>query len=185
MIVSIILGMGLPTSACYIIASTIAVPILTKMGIEPFQAHFFVLYFAVISTITPPVALSSYVAAGMSGASTNRVSLAAFKLALAAFIIPFFFIYNPSILLITDSNLIIIWSVITSLFGIFLLAASLEGYLFVDIPMWLRFVLFGASISFITPRLSFNIAGVALVSICSIIIYNIRKKKALDGAVHL
>jgi len=185
MIVSIILGMGLPTSACYIIASTIAVPILTKMGIEPFQAHFFVLYFAVISTITPPVALSSYVAAGMSGASTNRVSLAAFKLALAAFIIPFFFIYNPSILLITDSNLIIIWSVITSLFGIFLLSASLEGYLFVDIPMWLRFVLSGASISFITPRLSFNIAGVALVSICSIIIYNIRKKKALDGVAHL
>jgi len=184
MVVSIILGMGLPTSACYIIASSIAVPILIKMGIEPFQAHFFVLYYAVISTITPPVALSSYVAAGMSGADINKVGLAAFKLALAAFIIPFFFIYSPAMLLIADSNLIIIGSAITALFGTFLLAISLEGYLLVNIPIWLRFVLFGASISLTAPGFLSDMIGLAVFLICAVIIYNIFKKETLGGSIH-
>ena len=184
MVVSIILGMGLPTSACYIIASSIAVPILIKMGIEPFQAHFFVLYYAVISTITPPVALSSYVAAGMSGADINKVCLAAFKLALAAFIIPFFFIYSPAMLLIADSNLIIIGSAITALFGTFLLAISLEGYLLVNIPIWLRFVLFGASISLTAPGFLSDMIGLAVFLICAVIIYNIFKKETLGGSIH-
>ena len=184
MIVSIILGMGLPTSACYIIAASISVPILTKMGIAPFQAHFFVLYYAVISTVTPPVALASYVAAGMSGADPNKVGIAAFKLALAAFIIPFFFIYNPAMLLIADSVWIIIWSAITALFGTFLLAVSLEGYLLVPIPGWLRVVFFAAALSLMAPGLMSDIAGVALLSICAFTIFNIRKKKkALSSIV--
>lgn len=80
MVVSIILGMGLPTSACYIIAASIAVPILISMQVPAFQAHFFVMYFAILSTVTPPVALSSYVGAGMAGADPNKVGWIAFRL---------------------------------------------------------------------------------------------------------
>jgi TRAP transporter 4TM/12TM fusion protein len=179
MIVSIILGMGLPTSACYIIASSISVPILTKMGVAPFQAHFFVLYFSVISTVTPPVALASYVAAGMSGASTTKVGYAAFRLALAAFIIPFFFIYNPAMLLIADSSMTIVWATITALFGTYLLALALEGYFLVHLPMWTRFISFVAAILLMTPGLSTDLIGAALVAIMGVTIFIIRKKNGV------
>lgn len=180
MVVSIILGMGLPTSACYIIAATISVPILTAMGVPAFQAHFFVLYFSVISTVTPPVALASYVAAGMSGANTNQVGIAAFRLALAAFIIPFFFIYNPAMLLIADSAITIIWATITALFGTYLLALALEGYFLVPLPMWLRGISFAAALLLMTPGLTTDIMGAALVLIMGLSIYSLRKKAVVE-----
>lgn len=178
MVVSIVLGMGLPTSACYIIAATISVPILTQMDVPAFQAHFFVLYYAVISTITPPVALSSYVGAGMAGADPNKVGIAAFRLALAAFIIPFFFVYNPAMLLIAPNKLIIAWAALTGLFGTFLLAVSLEGYLLASLPIWLRVVCFAAALSLMAPGIISDIAGVVLVAVLAVGIFYIRKKKA-------
>lgn len=183
MVVSIILGMGLPTSACYIIAASISVPILTKMGVAPFQAHFFVLYFSVISTVTPPVALASYVAAGMSGASTTKVGYAAFRLALAAFIIPFFFIYNPAMLLIADSTMTIVWATITALFGTYLLALALEGYLLVHLPMWTRVISFIAAILLMTPGLSTDLIGAGLVAVMGVTIFIIRKKNEEKGTM--
>ena len=182
MVVSIILGMGLPTSACYIIAASISVPILTKMGVPPFQAHFFVLYFSVISTVTPPVALASYVAAGMSGANTNQVGIAAFRLALAAFIIPFFFIYNPAMLLIADSWVTIAWATITALFGTYLLALALEGYFLVTLPMWTRAISFVAAILLMTPGVATDVIGAALVAVIGLTIYTIRRKNSTKEA---
>jgi TRAP transporter 4TM/12TM fusion protein len=176
MVVSIILGMGLPTSACYIISASIAVPILTKMGIPPFQAHFFVMYFSILSTITPPVALSSYVGAGMAGANPNEVGFIGFKLALAGFIVPFFFIYSPAMLLISDSTLAIVWAAITGLFGTFLLAVSIEGYLTVSLPAWVRVFLFAAALTFIAPGIQTDIAGVVLLVVSFMAIMAIRKK---------
>ncbi len=176
MVVSIILGMGLPTSACYIIAATIAVPILRAMEVDAFQAHFFVLYFAVVSTITPPVALSSYVAAGMSGGNVTQVSLAAFRLAIAAFIIPFFFIYNPAMLLIADSNWIILWAAVTALVGTYLLSAGIEGYLMVDLPWWTRIVSIGAALTFMYPGTMSDIAGAVLLAIMALYIFRAKKK---------
>jgi TRAP transporter 4TM/12TM fusion protein len=176
MIVSIILGMGLPTSACYIIAATIAVPILRAMGVEAFQAHFFVLYYAVVSTVTPPVALSAYVGAGMAGASPNKVGFAAFRLALAAFIIPFFFIYNPAMLLIGDSWIVIALAVLTALFGTFLLSTALEGYLIVKLPFWTRLVSFGAAVSLMAPGVYSDFIGIALLAILAGTIFIIHKK---------
>jgi TRAP transporter 4TM/12TM fusion protein len=182
MIVSIILGMGLPTSACYIIAATIAVPILRAMDIGAFQAHFFVLYFAVISTITPPVALASYVAAGMCGGKVTKVGFAAFRLALAAFIIPYFFIYNPAMLLIADSNWVIAWSAITALFGTYLLSAGLEGYLTVNLPWWTRIVSFAAALTLMYPGTVSDITGIILLGVMTVTILSIRKKnKVLKG----
>lgn len=179
MVVSIILGMGLPTSACYIISASIAVPILTKMGIPPFQAHFFVMYFSILSTITPPVALSSYVGAGMAGANPNEVGFIGFKLALAGFIVPFFFIYSPAMLLISDSTFAIVWAAITGLFGTFLLAVSIEGYLTVRLPVWIRVFLFAAALTFIAPGVQTDIAGVVLLVVSFMAIIAIRKKSVL------
>ncbi|MDW7661000.1 MAG: TRAP transporter permease [Bacillota bacterium] len=179
MVVSIILGMGLPTSACYIISASIAVPILTKMGIAPFQAHFFVMYFSILSTITPPVALSSYVGAGMAGANPNEVGFIGFKLALAGFIIPFFFIYSPAMLLISDSSIAIVWAAITGLIGTFLLATSIEGYLTVRLPAWIRVFLFAAALTFIAPGIQSDIAGAVLLGVSFMAILAIRKKSAL------
>lgn len=177
MIVSIILGMGLPTSACYIIASTIAVPILTKMGVAPFQAHFFVMYFSIISTVTPPVALASYVGAGMAGANPNEVGYSAFKLALAGFIVPFFFVYSPAMLLIADSTWIIVQSAITGLFGIFLLAVSVEGYLQIKLPWWLRIGFLVASIMLIDPGVYSDIIGLALFGIFMLVIRVLKTRR--------
>ncbi|TFG81965.1 MAG: TRAP transporter permease [Spirochaetales bacterium] len=162
MVVSIILGMGLPTSACYVISASIAVPILTKMGVPLFQAHFFVLYYAALSTITPPVALSAYVGAGMAGASPNKVGWTAFRLAIAGFIVPFFFIYEPAMLLISDSALFIIWSALTGLGGTFLLAIAAEGYLTMRLPVYLRVYFLGAAISLIIPGLMTDLIGIGM-----------------------
>jgi len=165
MIVSIILGMGLPTSACYVIAASIAVPILTKMGVSPFQAHFFVFYYACLSTITPPVALAAYVAAGLSGAKSSKVGWTAFKLAAAGFIVPFFFIYSPAMLLVDANALQIVWAAISGLIGTYLLSVAIEGYLKIDLPLWLRPVFFVAAILLIAPGITTDLIGAGLAAI--------------------
>lgn len=162
MVVSIILGMGLPTSACYVIAASIAVPILTKMGVAPFQAHFFIFYYACLSTITPPVALAAYVGAGLAGAKSSQVGWTAFKLALAGFIVPFFFVYSPAMLLIADSWTQIVWATVTGLAGTALLAVAIEGYLSIKLPLWLRPVFFAAALLMITPGVSTDMIGLGL-----------------------
>jgi TRAP transporter 4TM/12TM fusion protein len=162
MVVSIILGMGLPTSACYVIAASIAVPILTKMGVAPFQAHFFIFYYACLSTITPPVALAAYVGAGLAGAKSSTVGWTAFKLALAGFIVPFFFVYSPAMLLIADSATQIIWAAVTGLAGTFLLSVGVEGYLTVKLPIWLRPVFIAAALLLIAPGVTTDLIGLGL-----------------------
>ncbi|MDR1875216.1 MAG: TRAP transporter permease [Synergistaceae bacterium] len=162
MVVSIILGMGLPTSACYIIAASIAIPILREMKVPALQAHMFVFYYSCLSTVTPPVALASYVAAGLSGSSTNEVGWAAFRLALAGFIVPFFFIYSPAMLLEADSNLIIAWAFVSAFIGTALLAVAIEGYLYLQLPVLLRMVFFIAALTLIEPGLTTDCVGFAL-----------------------
>ncbi|MBP6332036.1 MAG: TRAP transporter permease [Aminivibrio sp.] len=180
MVVSIVLGMGLPTSACYIIAATIAVPILAELNVPGLQAHFFVFYFSCLSTVTPPVALASYVAAGMSGAGTNEVGWAAFKLALAGFIVPFFFIYAPAVILIADSAMVIAWAAFTGLIGTALLAVAVEGYLFRNLPWLLRVLFFGGAVLLMAPGLYSDIAGfgIAAVAIAWAVVL---KKRGVSG----
>jgi len=179
MVVAIILGMGLPTSACYVIAASIAVPILTKMGVAPFQAHFFIFYYACLSTITPPVALAAYVGAGLAGAKSSQVGWAAFKLALAGFIVPFFFIYSPAMLLIADSFTQIIWATVTGLAGTALLAVGVEGYLTIKLPIWLRPVFIAAALLLITPGITTDIIGVVLALAGWLAIQLLKRNKAV------
>ncbi len=176
MVVAIILGLGLPTSACYVITASICAPILIKVGLSPFQAHFFVFYYSCLSTVSPPIALAAYVAAGIAGANTDKVGWMAFRLALAGFIVPFFFIYQPGMLLMgpdAAGALILngahtldwIMSVIFGLAGIWLLAVAVEGYFLIAFPIWLRPFFFVAAILFIGPALVKTSIGVVLAAI--------------------
>ncbi len=162
MFVSIILGMGLPTSACYVIAASICVSILRNVGVDMMQAHMFVLYYAVLSTITPPVALAAYVGAGIAGANPNKVGWTAFRLALAGFIIPFFFIYSPAMLLIADTKLQIVQAVITALVGVYLLAAGSEGHFFGQANWFIRIILLAAAFTLIKPGIISDLVGLVL-----------------------
>lgn len=178
MVVSIILGMGLPTSACYVIAASITVPILTKMGVPLFQAHFFTLYYAALSTITPPVALAAYVGAGMAGAKPNEVGWIAFRLALAGFIVPFFFVYAPEMILISDSVWAIVLSAVSGLAGVFLLAIAIEGYFLTKLPIYLRVLALAAAMLLIIPGWETDLIGLGLAALGTLAILLMKSRKA-------
>jgi len=175
--VAIVLGLGLPTSACYVITSSICVPILTKVGVAPFQAHFFVFYYSCLSTVTPPIALAAYVAAGIANASTDKVGWAAFKLALAGFIVPFFFIYSPKMLLVDTNAFGIIFAAVSGIVGVFLLAVSIEGYLHIKLPIWLRPVFFVASILFIAPSVTTTLIGLGIAVVAYLLVLMLKRKQ--------
>ena len=125
MIASMILGMGLPTSAAYILIVAIAAPAMIQAGVPPVAAHLFILYFGVFSAITPPVAISSYAAAGMAGASPMQTSLLAFRFSIPAFVVPYLFIYHEELLLV-GAPLDIVYRIVTCLIGMILLAAGVS-----------------------------------------------------------
>jgi TRAP-type uncharacterized transport system fused permease subunit len=124
-VVTIVLGMGLPTVAAYAITGTVVAPAIIRLGVEPLAAHLFVLYFAAMSAITPPVALASYAAAAVGRASVWEVSLTAFKLGLAGFIVPFLFVYRPEIML-SGATLVILFEVAIAIIAILSIAAALQ-----------------------------------------------------------
>ncbi|RKL65014.1 C4-dicarboxylate ABC transporter [Salipaludibacillus neizhouensis] len=127
MFISILLGMGMPTTAAYAVAASVVAPGLINLGIEPLFAHMFVFYFAVMSAITPPVALAAYAAAGIAGTDPMKTGVQAFRLGIAAFIVPFMFIYSPEILMV-GSALEITIAVFTASIGIYLLAAAVQAW---------------------------------------------------------
>ncbi|MGB4587382.1 MAG: TRAP transporter permease [Rectinemataceae bacterium] len=183
MIVAIILGLGLPTSACYVITASICAPILIKVGLPPFLAHFFVFYYSCLSTVTPPIALAAYVAAGIANANADKVGWMAFRLALAGFIVPFFFIYSPAMVLMgADGGMLtapwmsVVLSVVSGLIGTFFLAASVEGYLIIKYPFWLRAPIFAAALLLIDPRLVTSTIGLGIALVSILIILFIKRK---------
>jgi len=125
--VSLLLGCGVPTAAAYSLVAIVVIPSLVRMGVEPMSAHFFAFYFAVISAVTPPVALAALAGAGLAGASLMRTSIEAFKLAIAGFIIPFLAIYNPAILMRPESLIFAIGTAIAVPIGLTTLTASIYG----------------------------------------------------------
>ena len=127
MCIAILLGMGMPTTAAYAVAASVVAPGLVQLGIPMLTAHFFVFYFAVLSAITPPVALASYAAAGISGSNPMETSVASFKIGIAAFIVPFMFFYNSAILM-DGSWLEVSRAGITAVFGVFLLSSGVQGW---------------------------------------------------------
>ncbi|MDR1875937.1 MAG: TRAP transporter permease [Synergistaceae bacterium] len=163
MIVSIILGMGLPTTACYIITATIAAPPLLKMGVNPLAAHMFVYYFACLSNLTPPVAIASYGAAGLSGQNPSEVGWAGFRIALAGFVIPFTFIYAPALLFVDSTLPQVAVATLTALIGVVAAAVAMQSYLFRPLSMFLRILLFVGACLLIFPGTESDLAGLAII----------------------
>ncbi len=173
MIVSIILGMGMPTTAAYAVAASVVAPGLGGL-IEPtlvgfadpdrtsrLIAHFFVFYFAVISAITPPVALAAYAAAGISGADAMKTSIASFGVGLAAFVVPFVFFYSPAMLL-EGSLLQAAQVACTALIGVYMLSAAVRGYMLAPLSLLLRGALLAGALCMIKGGLVTDVAGIAI-----------------------
>ena len=137
MVTSIVLGMGLPTTAAYLILATVVAPALVKLGVPTLTAHFFVFYYGCISTITPPVALASYVAAGIAGADVNKVGWTAASYAATSFVLPFAFVYGPG-LLMGGTLIENFFAVVTAALGTFAIAVAIIGALYGRLPPQMR-----------------------------------------------
>jgi TRAP transporter 4TM/12TM fusion protein len=148
MIVSIVLGMGMPTTAAYAVAASVIAPGLIQMGIQPLTAHFFIFYFAVMSAITPPVALAAYAGAAISQSDPMKTSVESFKIGLAAFVVPFMFFSSPA-LLMQGSFGEILHVFISAGFGIYLLSSTVQGWFFGNLSLPLRGLLMIAALGMI------------------------------------
>ena len=158
----ILLGMGMPTAPAYIMQTALLVPALVKLGVIVEAAHMFVFYFAILSAITPPVALAVYAANGISRASIWDSSIAALRLGATGYIIPFMFVFGPSLLLI-GSGIEILQTSITAIIGVVCLASGLSGYLFKVTSIWERLSLLAAALVLIKPGLETDIVGAAFI----------------------
>jgi TRAP transporter 4TM/12TM fusion protein len=163
-IVCIVMGCGIPTTATYIIMVTVAAPALGLLGVEPLVAHFFVFYYGVLADITPPVAIAAYAAAGMANADPFKTGNTAFRLALGKALVPFVFVYSPSMLLVAKgfswSELIL--STGGCILGIVLLSAAFSGFFLARTRSWERALLAISSILLIAPELWSSIVGLIL-----------------------
>ena len=164
-VVCILMGCGIPTTANYIIMATIAAPTLGMLGVEPIVAHFFVFYYGVLADITPPVALAAYAAAGMAGADPFKTGNTAFRLGLGKILVPFVFVFSPSLLLVTAdftwSNFLVAF--IGCTLGITFLGAALSGFMLVRTVSWERPLLTLAAILLVVPELTSSLIGLVLV----------------------
>jgi TRAP-type uncharacterized transport system fused permease subunit len=133
----VLLGMGMPTVGVYIIMATLIAPALVKIGIPPMAAHMFVLYFGIMSMVTPPVALAAFAAANIGGADPNRTGWTAARIGWAAYIVPFLFVFSPS-LLMHGEPLVVAWAAITAALGIWLGTIGVVGFFYRPLSPALR-----------------------------------------------
>ena len=184
MLTCIVLSMGLPSTALYIVLAVAAAPSLIQAGVTPLAAHFFVFWFGALSNITPPVALASYTAAGIAGGDAMKTSWEALRLALPGFIIPFMIAYNPIILLQPgDGEALTVWSIgsiiVTTFIGIFALAISLGNFYMSRLTVVERLFFFAGALCLIKPGLLTDLIGISIVG-AFLAIHIIRSKKHLS-----
>lgn len=165
MVSSIILGMGAPTTANYLITSTITAGAIIGLGVEPISAHMFAFYFGIIADITPPVALAAIAGAAIAKAKPMKTALNATKLAIGAFIIPYMFIYNPQMLMIDANITTILFIIITALIGMFGISAALEGYALRKMGVIERILFIIAGLLCIIPESRTDIIGLILMAL--------------------
>ena len=178
MIVCIILGMGMPTVSAYIIVIVLMVPSVVQLGVPVLAAHMFVFYFALLSFVTPPVALAAYAAAGIADADSTRTGVQAFKLTLGGFIIPYVFISDPALLLI-GSIPWIIWCIFTTTLGIYVLGGSVTGWFFMKATPMERVVGILSSALLVVPTAFTDYAGMILCIL--LLMFNFLKAKKLKA----
>jgi TRAP transporter 4TM/12TM fusion protein len=164
----IVLGMGMPTTPAYIMMVALLVPAVIKLGAVTPAAHMFAFYFAILSAITPPVALAIFAAAGLAKANMWQSGFAAMRAAAPAYIVPFMFVYEPMLLLIVNDASdwpFVAWSVFTASVGVICLAASLFGWLFTYALVWQRALLFVSALCLIKPGLITDTVGLVLLGV--------------------
>ena len=164
MICCIILGMGVPTTANYCIMATTCAPILQELGVHLIAAHFFVFYFGIVADITPPVALAAYAGSAIAKSNPMKTGVQATKLAIGAFIVPYVFALNPSMLFINASMGDIVLICATAVLGMFGIAAAMNGYLFKKIQWYMRIAFMVGGLMLLVPGLVTDIAGLVLLA---------------------
>ena len=181
MLCCIVLGMGVPTTANYCIMAATCAPILVRMGVPVVAAHFFVFYFGIVADLTPPVALAAYAGAAIAGANPMKTALQSTKLAIGAFIVPYVFALNPAMLFVDTTAGEVILIVITSLIGMFGVAAGLEGYMLRKTSWWERLLSVAGGLLLIYPGLVTDVIGLSLVGLVLVIqiLENRLAKKAI------
>ena len=179
MLCCIVLGMGVPTTATYIIMATTCAPILTTgMGLNSLCASMFVFYFGIVADITPPVALAAYAGSAIAKSDPMRTALNASKLAIAAFLIPYMFCLNPAMLLIDTNVSEFVIIIITSVIGMFAIAAGMEGYMLTKLNTLFRIILIVAGLMLIYPGTVTDIVGTAITAVVFVIELGMKKKEA-------
>ncbi|WP_416151309.1 TRAP transporter permease [Salipaludibacillus sp. HK11] len=183
MIACILLGMGLPTTANYVVTASMAAPALISFGVPDISAHFFVFYFGIVADITPPVCLAAYAGAGIAKANPMKAGVTAFKLAIAGFIIPYVFVYNPALLLQDADVLTVIQLVITALLGMAAVSATMMGYFVYTFKWYERLLLLVSGLMLIYPEnLVIELSGLALFILIGFVQYKRKKKEtAVDN----
>jgi TRAP transporter 4TM/12TM fusion protein len=162
MIAGIILGMGMPTTPAYILMTSLLVPAIIKLGVVTPAAHMFAFYFAILSAITPPVALAVFAAAGLAKADLWKSGWAAVKIGAAGFIVPYMFVYEPALLMIGDWTTTV-HATVTASIGCLTIAAGLHGYLLRACAPWERALLIVAALLLIKPGLYTDLAGFGIL----------------------
>ena len=180
MIASIILGMGLPTTAKYIVLATMAAPALVELGVPLIAAHLFILYFGVIADVTPPVALAAYAGAGIAGGDSFKTGIQALKLGSAGFIIPFIFATSPGLLLIDVTVFEAVISIITACVGVLAFASAVQGYFITHTKIYERIFFLAAALSLINPNIMVDIIGFVLLALA--IFSQVTRSKKLKAA---
>jgi TRAP transporter 4TM/12TM fusion protein len=164
MVASILLGTGLPTTANFIVTSTMAAPALKLLGVPDIAAYMFVFYFGIAADLTPPVALAAYAAAGIAGADPMKSGVTSVKLALAGFLVPFVYVYNPILLMVNATPLSVIQATITALIGVYLLSMTTIGYYNGNLPWWMRILAMSGALGLLDPDTMTDFYGLGVLT---------------------
>jgi len=178
------MGAGLPTTATYLVLATMATPALAVLGVDALQTHFFVFYYGVLADITPPVALAAYAGATIAGANLMETGNAAFRLGAAKALVPFVFIYAPTMLLVIGDFDITQFAVafIGCALGVVMMGAALTGYFIAIMSMWQRLLLGAAAILVIAPGVQSGMIGAAMAFPVALLQYTAWQRERRDKA---
>ena len=183
MLCCIVLGMGVPTTANYCIMASTCAPILVQLGIPMVAAHFFVFYFGIVADITPPVALAAYAGSAIAKSRPMKTAVNATKLAIAAFVVPYIFAFNPQMLFVGDPGMLEIVQIVASaMVGLFAIAAALNGNLFCRVNPLLRIVLVGAGLCMLIPGTLTDLLGLVITAAVVALQWLLRKRGRLNAA---
>ncbi len=178
---TLVLGLGMPAVSAYILSVILIGPTLTGLGVPALAAHMFVLYYAVLSALTPPVAVAAYAASAIAEGNPIQIAAAAVRLSLVAFIVPFAFVYGQELLLIGEPLMIAV-AVATAALGVIVLAAAVEGYFRTGLPGWMRLLVAAAGLCLIFPSLYSALVGGVIVAVLVLTSQLVRQRARRAGA---